>query len=229
MAQYKAGKVNEKDVLSLIVTGEGGSDETILRFKDTATEMYDGHMDALKMFGSAQVPQLYSITAADENLAINSMEGWEQVRVVKLGFNTDNGGLYTLAWDGFDTYGNAFVMMLEDLVTGEKMNMQEGDVYSFDHDPSNFSHRFNIRFLEPKSQVGSVTVLAKATGGEKSVNVELEESMPARISIFNLLGQRLVFDQTSLQYSTYRLDEPGYYMVYIQTAQGLESLKVYVR
>ncbi|MBU1370301.1 MAG: hypothetical protein KJ578_03185 [Bacteroidetes bacterium] len=60
-------------IIQLSVTGNTGSDETIIRFLDGATDNFDQNKDAIKLFSpNPKIPQLYT-TAPNNKLAINSM------------------------------------------------------------------------------------------------------------------------------------------------------------
>jgi hypothetical protein len=60
-------------IIRLSVTGNTGSDETIIRFLDEATDSFDKNMDAVKFFSpNPTIPQLYT-TAHSSKLAINSL------------------------------------------------------------------------------------------------------------------------------------------------------------
>ena len=49
------------DIVRLEVSGNGYTDETVIRFLDDATSGFDGQWDAHKLFGSvAEAPAIYS-------------------------------------------------------------------------------------------------------------------------------------------------------------------------
>ena len=158
-----------------------------------------------------------------------TLTGLEEVKVIKLGFNASESGTYTLEWEGTPTGSGKSIVILEDIQTGTRTGMLDGGSYTFSYDPANPNHRFNVYEEKVKTKRSAAAKSEIITMSEKRVRVQRKEFAEARISIFNLSGQRVVFDRTTQDVNTYRVEDPGYYMVYVQSSHGLEAQKLFIQ
>jgi hypothetical protein len=79
------------------ITGNGYSDETIIRMLDGATEDFDGSYDAWKLFSpNPNVPSIYSRVSPGQELAINSLPEYASDKSVALFANVPVTGYYTV-------------------------------------------------------------------------------------------------------------------------------------
>ena len=62
--------VAEQNILRVRVTDSYHNDECIIAFRESGSNGYDQHFDAKKMFGSADIAQIYSVSDT-QNLAVN--------------------------------------------------------------------------------------------------------------------------------------------------------------
>lgn len=184
----------------------------------------DNQIDERKWYEPAPGQLIFSVGESMLTIA-----GMEEAKVIKLGFQATESGTYTLEWEGAPTGSGKSIVILEDIRTGTKTGMLDGGSYTFTHDPTNDNHRFNVYEEKLKSKRASAVKSEIITMSEKRVRVQRKEYTEARISIFSLTGQRVVFDHTTQDVSTYRVEEPGYYMVYVQSSHGLEAQKLFIQ
>lgn len=79
------------------ITGNGYSDETIIRLHNNATDQFDGSYDAWKLFSpNPNVPSLYTKIAAGQELSINSLPEYNTDESTTLFSNLPINGNYTL-------------------------------------------------------------------------------------------------------------------------------------
>lgn len=79
------------------ITGNGYSDETIIRMLDGATENFDGSYDAWKLFSpNPNVPSIYSRVSPGQELAINSLPVYASDKSIALFANVPVTGYYTV-------------------------------------------------------------------------------------------------------------------------------------
>ncbi len=171
-------------------------------------------------------PGDFTFSVGESNLSVTGLEG---AKVIKLGFQAAESGIFTLEWEGTPTGSGKSIVILEDIQTGTRTGLLDGGSYTFSHDPANPNHRFNVFEEKVKTKRASAAKSEIVTMSEKRVRVQRKEYTEAHISIFSLTGQRVVFDHTTQDVNTYRVDDPGYYMVYIQSNHGLEAQKLYVQ
>ena len=187
---------------------------------------------------SAQSNQLnernwYEPTPGNLTLSVGAsrlnVTGLEKVKAIKLGFQASESGTYTLEWEGTPTGAGKSIVILEDIQTGTKTGMLDGGSYTFMHNPVNPNHRFNVYEEKVKTKRSAASKSEIISMSEKRVRVQRKEYSEALISIFSLTGQRVVFDQTTQDVNTYRVEDAGYYMVYIQSSHGLEAQKLFIQ
>jgi hypothetical protein len=155
--------------------------------------------DVDKLFGSASAPQLYSLTSEERQLSINSLPYSDQTQIIPLGFELQSQGTITLNFNGIESFAPTTSIFLEDLLTGQMINLREQPAYSFAHVQGNNALRFNLHFMGVTS---TDEIKLPADHRMWSQHDRIYISIPdkagerARIELFDLLGNKL--DEYSL-------------------------------
>lgn len=123
--------------------------ETLIAFKDDATDGFDQSYDAAKLKSPSGV-SLYS-KIGNEDFAIQAMAELTTDKLVPLGIETNNSGAQTLALKNTENLDPTVQIILEDTKTGVFHNMKSG-VYNYTFDASNDVNRFRLH-LKPAVQV----------------------------------------------------------------------------
>lgn len=85
------------NTIRITLSGNGYSDETIIRMLDGATENFDGSYDAWKLFSpNPSVPSIYSRIAPSQELAINSLPEYTSDKSIVLFAKIPVTGYYTI-------------------------------------------------------------------------------------------------------------------------------------
>ncbi len=178
--------------LSLTITNGTVSDETVIYFNEEATTEVDYSFDAKKLMAPA-APQVYSM-AGTERMAINAFSSMTQTTSVKTGVNAPETGSYTLTASNLESFDASTPLYLEDLATGQIVNLREVNSYTFAADEGT-AERFLVHFTavqgigdDPASEVTSVYAL------DQKVFVQFN-GVDGVISIFNILGQEVSRDE----------------------------------
>ncbi len=165
--------------LSLTITNGTVSDETVIYFDEEATTEVDYSFDAKKMMAQA-APQAPAS-------AFNNMT---QTTSVKMGINAPETGSYTLTASNIESFDATTPLYLEDLATGQIVNLREVNSYTFAADEGT-AERFLVHFTAvqgigdgPASEVTSVYAL------DQKVFVQFN-GIDGEISIYNILGQEV--------------------------------------
>jgi hypothetical protein len=153
-------------MLTLSIAGNGYSDKTYVRFDEAATENFDQSLDAYKLSGLDEAPQLYSILPG-EKAAVNTLPTIGTNHEVSLGLKVGAPTTYTLNVKGISSFDSNTSAFLDDLKTVSTLDLQKQDTYTFAAGPLDSENRFRIRF-------------ALATG--------IEEGSSEDISIYALKG-----------------------------------------
>ncbi len=205
------------DILRLTVSGNGYTDETVIRFLDEATPGFDGQWDAHKLFGDvAESPAIYSVD--NGMMAINSLPATNTVQVgVKAGVP----GEFTIAATETSEFAN---VILEDLMTGAITDLKNSP-YSFNYDMS-FDNRFVLHFTPMSvvdNQVEPVNIFSN--NGDICVIVPLKTN--GNIIIYSLMGQEIFRTPIKGTLNRVPLSKSAYYIVKVVSNDGLVTKKVY--
>jgi hypothetical protein len=179
---------NMMNRLSMTVSNGVVNDETVIYFNENATSGLDYDYDAHKLIAPAS-PQAYTMLA-DEQMAINTFNNTNQTPTVVLGINAPEAGDYTMTASNIESFDASTPIYLEDLLTGQKINLREMSSYTFTAGEGT-AERFVVHFadyqgigVDPVSEVNSIY----AVNGDIYVDFN---SVKGEISIYNILGQEI--------------------------------------
>ncbi len=135
-----------KDLLRVKALGNGLSDEIVLRFRQ-GTEAGLDETDVDKLFGADEAPQLYTLTADERQLSINTQPYSQQTVVVPIGFELKKDVEVSLHFSGIEAFEPTVNIFLEDCFTGQMINLRENPVYTFNHTQGNEPQRFKLHLM----------------------------------------------------------------------------------
>ena len=210
-AYYKS---ESSDLLTLKIDGQGYWDQTQIRIRPGASDLYNIEYDALKFPGSDAAPQLCSFKQ-DVKLSIISLPTLTVYPVVMLGFKPGNPGTYTITASGMESFAPGTNVYLEDLLSGNDQDLNADPVYVFDADAGQAEHRFNLHFaalgIGDKETNGNIVIYSY----EHVVYVNIPVPMSGDIIIYNLLGNEVTRRSiTGSSINKITLNFPqGYYLV----------------
>jgi hypothetical protein len=216
------------NVLDLKVSGNGYEDFARVCFYDQAASEFDGEFDAFKLFSyNANVPQIYSLTPNQTKLAINTQPALVAATSVPLGIQLGQAGNYSMTFEGLNTFANANIS-LEDLKDNKLIELGAFASYSFYASAGNDPARFVLHF-------GSVGI----DDPEKSAiniysyghNLFISNAGKAMLEIFNIAGQRLIYEQISnagLYTKTLPVNK-GYYLVRLSNESSVKTAKIFIK
>lgn len=231
-AFYKASNDIIPDVLHLKLVANDLADETIVRFSKMATEN-KGILDAEKIEGAENAPQLYSQTAEDEKLTINALPYTETVRIVPLSVEYQQNEELEFIASGLESFSQGISIFLEDKLMNTMTNLKTTPTYSFIHQTSDNPMRFNLHF-------SGVSVLQETENndfhiwyGANRINVDIPEitGSISEIEVYDITG-RLMLSKTA------SLDSPasigfdgfrGIALVKVVSAKKIYSQKLLIR
>lgn len=174
--------------LSMTISNGEVNDETVIYFNEAATTGLDYSFDARKLM-AVGAPQAYTMLANDR-MAINSFNSTNQTASVILGVNTPAAGEYSITASNLESFDASTPIYLEDLLTGQKVNLRETNSYAFSSGEGT-SERFVVHFAEyqgigddPASEITSIYAV------NNSVYVDFN-AVKGAISIYNILGQEI--------------------------------------
>lgn len=134
--------------LRIIVQNNFGEDETVLAFSSNAKNIYEASLDAMKMVSlEPNLPSVSSILYNDTTeFGINQLS--DTTKVVKLKILTGQSGIHNLSFNGVNNFSSSYNVILDDLHTGLKSNLNNQSMLSVFLYDTTISPRFLLRFEE---------------------------------------------------------------------------------
>lgn len=158
--------------LNIRLSSETYSDEAVLRFLNNASMNYDNGLDAEKKFSTNEnVPQIYTKTASNETLAINTIGNSEEYIQIPIFINISMKGEYLLEFDGAFNLDYSKTVYLEDMLTGEFVNLYEVDEYTFNSERVTDNARFILHVGMPLQINYEVTHVSSIGGSDGQIDM----------------------------------------------------------
>lgn len=192
-----------EDVLRINLIGEKGTDEVVLAFRESGSNIYSDVYDSEKRFaaGVAEVA-VYSLKG-DKKLVINVLPVDLIERTVPLGINigTQADGVYRLCASNIQEFMPGIDVGLLDKVTGESLSLREKPEYTFTATPGSGQDRFELIFKtaekapEVPTGIGSneasgIVITAIGIGNKAVVKVsDLAFDGNVRIELIDSMGK----------------------------------------
>ncbi len=225
-------KMKNNPALHLFVERSGHTDESIIRFLPSATDLYDGLYDAFKMFSLNQEhPQLYSILSNNQELAINSLPPLvSQVTVVK-GFDTEHAGQHTINVSGISSFDSSIDIYLEDLYDSTVVDLRQHNSYTFNADAGTTANRFLVHFNPLSTQNHDINILNDMSiYAYKNDIYVINTGENAHMDVYNMMGQK-VFTIKLPESNFNKISTPlsaGQYIVRITENNGTASQRIII-
>ena len=179
-----------QNLLRLQISNSDFQDEIVIRFDESASEEFDEQFDARKMFGKKDVPQLFSVNLANEELSINTLKSVKLTDIIKLGVKAENAGNYTIYASNLKSFSEFVSIILEDRLTGQFINLRVQPSYSFSHIGGAVENRFFLHFKD-YTEINELEVseaFAYSSFGNLYITIDKNENYN-QLAIYNMNGQ----------------------------------------
>lgn len=175
------------DLLRITLKNGQKSDETVIHFREDATDAFDSHADAWKLPNFTINLSSYNIPS--EKLAINSLSPFACSGEVKLDISNVPTGNYSLEFSEFESFGDAVSIMLIDNFTGSITDVRSNTVYTFQvtADAGSYgNNRFKVQFAAPEIQA-DYTLLTEniCKGSQAKVVIDDTQNGVSYRALFN--------------------------------------------
>lgn len=191
---WKNNEYLTQNLLRLKATTNISSDETVIHFRDDATNNFDANFDANKLKGGSNTPQLSSVINNDIKLSINSLPLNESNVIIPLDFSLDISGSVTFTASGMESFNSGMPIYLEDLLTDNLVDLRTNPIYHFNHSIYDNNNRFRLRFID----VTSTCDLSETSKGfvffdNNKLFLEVPDMQQslANISVYDALGRQI--------------------------------------
>ena len=220
---FKNSFDGEDSLVRLEVSGNGYTDEAVVRFMPEATAEFDREYDAFKLFGyideSAQIYTLGSVP-----LTINTVP--HGTYNIPLGIHANTSGKYTLA---ATHTGSLADVTLEDIKTGITTKLTESS-YTFDFETGENEERFMLHFnsLSLTKIADRESSYVSVYSFNQNVHINLKDQVKADISIYTIAGQLVANRHSAKGKTTISLPGTGIFIVRVITPEETLVNKVWV-
>jgi len=226
-AFYKNSQTFENTIM-LTASGNGAEDRMMFAVNPEATGGYDSNLDAYKLFGNADAPQLYT-TFGEQNYSISTVDVIEADTEFPVMFTAGADGNYTITASFPESFMTGSPINLTDNLTGLRQDLRQNPVYAFNASVGDDANRFKLSFAtlgigeQPGLNIGVYAV-------DGQIRLLLPEAIKGSVNITNLSGQTLYSRNFSAsgELGINASFPAGVYLVSVVTAQGTATRKVFV-
>ncbi|MFZ4550145.1 MAG: T9SS type A sorting domain-containing protein, partial [Bacteroidales bacterium] len=210
-----------QNLVRVEVSGNGYTDETVVRFVPGATVGFDGHYDAMKMFNfNENSTQIY--TNSNMPLTINSLN--TETNKVDLGVRGRVAGKYSLK---VTELNNIDFVTLHDKKTGFYSNLK-AKPYTYYFEPGENEIRFELLF-KPISETETENPVASIYSYGKTIGVAIKDLEVGDIYIYNVAGQLVASEYKVSGTTEFSITVAGIYLVKVMADKDLVFKKVWVK
>jgi hypothetical protein len=206
------------DIVRIQVSGNGYSDETVIRILDEATPDFDSQWDAVKFLGIVpEAPAIYS--SENGMMSINSLP---PANTIPMGVNCGVPCQLTISATETSEFPN---IILEDVITGIKTDLKT-DSYTFAYDVMN-DNRFVLHFT-PMAVSQNFEELINFSSINGELYISVPDNMYGTVKVYNMIGQEVISTGINSTITKVQLDVNAFYLVQIISNKGVVTKKVFV-
>lgn len=221
--------LRKSSYLEISVFSENKKDYTWVSFNELATNNWDNGIDAIRLSGEEDQPQLYT-KYENEKLAIQSFEPLSGTFTVPLYFEAPWEGSFSLNFKYLESFADSNIW-LEDKIANQWHPLSKGIEYSFSASNNDDKHRFNLHFHHEKAALFNGEY-ARVWYSHDQLNFIIDESMGElnKIEVINLLGQ-LIYSEESPNNSSISLNKAtgsSYVLVNLYTQNSIITQQVFI-
>lgn len=228
---YKEAEESTAGSVRLLARANNWTDEAAIIFHDNGTTGFDGLYDLEKLYNVEESPQIYSISD-EKNYAVNVLGKLSDNMVIPIGFEMIVTGDYSIEAGEIQNIGSEYDVLLEDILSGEMIDLRRQPAYNFYFSPNENGHRFNLHFSKSAINVSDVSEdLIKIYANDKNVFISLDHPADSDIQINDLTGKQVgQYHYAALKSTTLPLNvKTGYYVVRVITPEKVASEKVFIK
>lgn len=227
-ANYKASAM-DKNEIRLAVSGNGYSDEMVVRSIAEATIGVDSEYDAYKLSGIEEAPQISSVSGM-ANLSINTLPEYKAGLIIPVHFTVGSSAIYTVDIAEVDLTDLNLNVYLEDVKEGVLLPLDETSEYVVSAKKGDDAHRFNLIFKDAETDEFDGTGIAQIFSFENLVYVKKESGVVADVFIYDVMGREVarVLNNSNSDLQIKVSAGTGNYIVKLISGNTIETKKVFI-
>lgn len=192
------------------ITGNGYTDETVVRLLNGATQNYDGMYDAWKIFSlNPNVPSIYTQIAAGQELSINSLPEFTEDVSINIYTSTPVSGTYTINIEEIYALTSNYKVSLTDISSNTHYRILGDTALVFTINAQQNSPTFTFNISTPA--VISTTNESCNNMNDGSLLVNNAGNTNWEIAIFDATNNLVVNGTSNSSLNSYSNLSPGNY------------------
>ena len=190
--QYLKKTDGYDNLLRVKAEGNNFSDEIVVQFRDDATSGYDDAIEAKKMIGQYEAPQLSSIASDNTDLSINCLPYSGGDVTVPLDFSLNASTDVTFTASGMESFLSSIPVYLEDVALNKMIDLRANPVYTFSHISGPAANRFQLRFMGVTGTPENPGIAGKVFVSNAHLFVEIPSMNQSEVTIavYDALGRQ---------------------------------------
>jgi hypothetical protein len=220
--------------------GLGGS--AVVQINSNAHNGYDADFDMPYLPSPYDdATNIWTTDNEGKDLLLNALDGTNDVLDIPLSVVSGTPGNQLLSFRGINSLESYSCAWIENLATGEKINLKDHDTYSFMANGAGEKHDFNIHLertancpLSEQNITASLDAssLVFVNNGNILVKFAFEEKTDVTIAVFDVAGKEVNAEKNvTVTNETIPLDNPGAHGIYlVRISKGTETVtrKIYL-
>lgn len=205
--------------------------QTTIRLNEESVFERD-RMDAIHFYSmNNAMPQVYSFTADEVKVAINSIPEIDEDTPIQLGLHLPGNDTYHLSMQEFSGGFRDFIPYLEDMHTGEMVNLEDEGPYSFFAEEGELQNRFQLHLKTEEIPTGiqdTEGVSSRVWAHNNQLYVDAEDML--QMVVYDINGRRQIVFDVSPGRHVYPLNlAAGVYLVTMEDSKQHETIRVVVQ
>lgn len=190
----KNTKADISNLLNIKVQANDYEDNALVYFNENGSSVYNNQFDTYKLDGMSNAPQLYTVKSDDVHVTLNTLPfNINETTIVPLNFSLNSDQEITLDFSGMESFEVSYGIELEDLLTGQIVNLREQASYTFTHSVNDDASRFVLRFYGVTGIDSKSALNCKVWNNNELIYISIPALVGenARIELYDLLGCKL--------------------------------------
>lgn len=230
-AQYYLMKNDaENQLLRIQIKNQTYSDECVVRFKEGASESWDGDFDALKFLSEKQeVPQIFTLINPEIRASINTLPVQLDRYEIPLLSRVDIDGIYEISISNVSTLIQEYDMVLKDKFSGEEHKIVKDSCYQLNL-LSGEMEQFALKLESKKTTVHerdalNISINVNQSGGVEIGNIPTE-FMGGILNVLSLDGKEIYASEINNSTLKFSIFHQGIYILQLRFKQNVLTKKI---
>lgn len=212
------------------IEGEEGYDEAMVLFSENSKKGFDPLLDAYKIKGFSNAPQIYVPFNGDE-FAMKSFTEINEGMIIPLSFETEISGEFNIHLDGDNNTSRQ--IYLEDLKEDRIIELENNEEYTFLAESEEDVNRFLLHFANPVNGIDfneNSFSDCQLYSYKNEIYINMEDHFGGEVIIYSILGEEIAkLDQLSAGLNKISISSiNGFVIARLINGNEVQTKKLYI-